>query len=68
MPSPRKFYTGVGLDPEVTQYLTELSRHLGRNRSWLINAIVGEHARQTRVDAEARTADFMSRELPVIQF
>lgn len=40
----KKTYTGVTLDPDVLTYLAELGKREDRNRSWLINAIVREHA------------------------
>lgn len=40
----KRFYTGVSLEPEVTQYLDGLSRRMGMNRSWVLNTIVQEYA------------------------
>lgn len=40
-----KFYTGVTLDRDVVAYLGALQKKLGRDRSYLINALVKEHRR-----------------------
>ena len=37
--------TGVSLEPEVMDYLNDLSRRMGLNRSWVLNTIVHEYAR-----------------------
>ena len=37
--------TGVSLEPEVWDYLNDLSRRMGLNRSWVLNTIVHEYAR-----------------------
>ena len=67
MSTARKIYTGVGLDPEVVEFLADLSRETERNRSWLINAIVLEQARRMRLELEAKAADASRKEPPVIQ-
>ncbi len=67
MLQPKKFYTGVGLDPETVTYLAQLSRQTSRTRSWLINAIVREHARQTKVEEEAQAAAALRQEIPTIR-
>lgn len=41
----RKFTTGVSLEPDVVQYLDDLTRQTSLNRSWLLNAIVREYVR-----------------------
>lgn len=41
---PRKYYTGVSLEREVTAYLDDLSQRMGMNRSWVLNTIVHEYA------------------------
>ncbi len=41
---PRKYYTGVSLEHEVTEYLDDLARRMGMNRSWVLNTIVHEYA------------------------
>ena len=63
----KKFYTGVGLDPEIVAYLAQLSRHTSRTRSWLINAIVRQHAFQAKVEGEAQAAAAMRQEIPTIR-
>jgi hypothetical protein len=40
-----RFYTGVSLEPEVVDYLNNLSQRMGMNRSWVLNAIVYEYAK-----------------------
>ena len=40
-----RFYTGVSLEPEVTEYLNDLGDRMGMNRSWVINTIVYEYAK-----------------------
>ena len=42
------YKTGVSLEPEVINYLDELAASTGLNRSWLVNAIVAEHAKLAR--------------------
>jgi hypothetical protein len=41
----KRFYTGVSLEPEVGEYLNDLSRRMGMNRSWVLNTIVHEYAK-----------------------
>ena len=38
-------YTGVSLEPEIMQYLNELSERMGMSRSWVLNTIVFEYAK-----------------------
>lgn len=40
-----RFYTGVSLEPEVSEYLNDLARRMGMSRSWVLNTIVHEYAR-----------------------
>ena len=40
-----RFYTGVSLEPQVSEYLNDLARRMGMNRSWVLNTIVQEYAR-----------------------
>ena len=40
-----RFYTGVSLEPEVTEYLNDLGDRMGMSRSWVINTIVYEYAK-----------------------
>jgi predicted transcriptional regulator len=44
----KKVNTGVTLDPDVLAYLHELGEREDRDRSWLINSIVREHASRHR--------------------
>lgn len=44
---PKRINTGVVLDPDVAAYLEELGKQEDRDRSWLINAIVREHAERS---------------------
>jgi predicted transcriptional regulator len=67
MSTARKFYTGVGLDPEVVQFLSELGRETQRTRSWLINAIVSEQARRLRLEREAQAAALSHQQSPTIR-
>lgn len=67
MANTRKLYTGVGLDPEVVGFLAELSRQTDRTRSWLINAIVIDHARRLRLEQEAKAAQTTGVKIPIIR-
>lgn len=40
----KRFYTGVSLEPEVSEYLNDLARRMGMNRSWVLNTIIHEYA------------------------
>lgn len=40
-----RYYTGVSLEPEVIDYLNDLSGRMGMNRSWVLNTIVCEYAK-----------------------
>lgn len=40
-----RFYTGVSLEPEVSEYLNDLARRMRVSRSWVLNTIVHEYAR-----------------------
>jgi hypothetical protein len=40
-----RFYTGVSLEPQVAEYLNDLSTRMGMSRSWVLNTIVYEYAR-----------------------
>ncbi|MGA2231648.1 MAG: hypothetical protein ABSH22_12170 [Tepidisphaeraceae bacterium] len=40
-----RFYTGVSLEPQVVEYLNDLSLRMGMSRSWVLNTIVYEYAR-----------------------
>jgi predicted transcriptional regulator len=42
----KRIYTGVTLEPDVIAYLESLGEQEDRDRSWLINAIVREHAKR----------------------
>ena len=39
-----RIYTGVSLEPQVTEYLNDLARRMGMSRSWVLNTIVQEYA------------------------
>jgi hypothetical protein len=39
------FYTGVSFEPEVADYLNDLSDRMGMSRSWVLNTIVYEYAK-----------------------
>jgi hypothetical protein len=40
-----RIYTGVSLEPQVTDYLNDLAKRMGMSRSWVLNTIVQEYAR-----------------------
>jgi hypothetical protein len=40
-----RYYTGVSLEPEVSDYLNDLAGRMGMSRSWVINTIVHEYAK-----------------------
>lgn len=42
---PNRVYTGVSLEPEVSEYLNELAGRMRMNRSWVLNTIVHEYAK-----------------------
>ena len=42
---PNRFYTGVSFEPEVSDYVNDLARRMGMNRSWVLNTIVQEYAK-----------------------
>jgi hypothetical protein len=44
---PKRINTGITLEPDVVAYLEELGLREDRDRSWLINAIVREHAERS---------------------
>ena len=39
------YRTGVSLEPEVIEYLDDLSARMRMNRSWVLNTIVHEYAK-----------------------
>ncbi len=46
--SPKKnsrFYTGVSLEADVSNYLDDLACRMGMSRSWVLNTIVYEYAK-----------------------
>jgi len=62
----RKKTTGVTLDPDVIAYLAELAQQTDRSRSWLINSIIREHARQMREKQGVSPVEFRPT-VPTIQ-
>jgi len=53
---PKRINTGVTLEPDVIDYLESLGKREDRDRSWLINAIVREHAqRNAQPETKATT-------------
>ena len=66
MSSPKKIYTGVGLDPEVVHFLADLSRETERTRSWLINAIIRDQARRLNDHEEPLATKIAGNPLPTI--
>lgn len=40
-------YTGVSLRPEIMDYLDQLVAQTQTSRSWVLNTLVAEHARNT---------------------
>jgi len=42
--TPRRVATSIRIQPEVAAYLEWLAEHLQRDRTFLINAIISEHA------------------------
>ncbi len=44
----RRVATSIKIEPEVAEYLQLLAEQLQRDRTFLINAIVSEHAQQNR--------------------
>ena len=57
--SRKKFTTGVSLEPDVLQYLDQLTTQTSLNRSWVLNAIVREYIRLAH---HGEPAPFPSRE------
>jgi metal-responsive CopG/Arc/MetJ family transcriptional regulator len=39
----KKYTTGVSLEPDVIQYLDQLTTRMSLNRSWVLNAIVRDY-------------------------
>jgi hypothetical protein len=39
-----RVYTGVSLEPQVTEYLNDLASRMRMSRSWVLNTIVHEYA------------------------
>ena len=37
--------SGVSFEPQVLEYLNDLSKRMGMNRSWVLNTIVYEYAK-----------------------
>ncbi len=44
----RRIATSIKIEPDVADYLQWLATHLQRDRTFLINAIVSEHAQRHR--------------------
>ena len=44
----KRIPTSIKMEPEVAAYLQQLSEQLQRDRTFLINAIVSEHAMRTK--------------------
>ena len=44
----RRVATSIKIEPEVAEYLRLLAEQMQRDRTFLINAIVSEHAHQHR--------------------
>jgi hypothetical protein len=40
-----RFYTGVSLEPQVSDYLNDLAGRMRMSRSWVLNTIVYEYAK-----------------------
>ena len=40
-----RFHTGVSFEPAVSDYVNDLARRMGMNRSWVLNTIVYEYAK-----------------------
>lgn len=55
----KKFTTGVSIEPDVLQYLDQLTTQTNLNRSWVLNAIVREYIRLAHPGDKA---PFLSRE------
>lgn len=67
MSAPKKIYTGVGLDPEVVDFLADLSQETQRTRSWLINALIRDQARRMSENQEFIAKKIAGNPLPTIQ-
>jgi hypothetical protein len=52
--TPPKIGAGVAFDPDVLEYLRRLCAEFRRDRSFIINAIVRDHARQQKARPRAR--------------
>ena len=53
----RKIHTGISLDEDVLNYLAQLTTRDQRTRSFIINAIVREHARRNGPAQESRESE-----------
>ena len=49
-PQPTRAYAGIRFRPEVLAYLDLVAQQAGMNRSWVVNAIVLEHAKLAKAD------------------
>ncbi|HEX8340106.1 MAG TPA: hypothetical protein VF624_04290 [Tepidisphaeraceae bacterium] len=47
---PTRAYAGISFRPEVLQYLDLVAQQAGMSRSWVVNAIVLEHAKLAEAD------------------
>jgi hypothetical protein len=45
MLSKTHILAGVSFEPQVLDYLNDLSKRMGMNRSWVLNTIVYEYAK-----------------------
>ncbi len=50
---PKKKITGVGLDPDVWDYLQQLAHALNQSVSWVINEMVREEMRRNQEAQDA---------------
>lgn len=59
-----RFYTGVSFEPEVADYLNDLSQRMGMSRSWVLNTIVYEYAKliENKKLAPTRSIAAMARQ------
>jgi metal-responsive CopG/Arc/MetJ family transcriptional regulator len=42
--SPRRYLTGITIEPEVREYVDALAAQMRMSRSWVINTLIREYA------------------------
>lgn len=56
-PAKDRIRTSVSLAPEIVEYLDNIARQADRDRSWVVTAIVRQHAELMRLKHQAPRVD-----------